>query len=120
MVLYELICITRSSLPEATLREIAKTAGSQVVQNGGVVRSVANWGVRPLPKPVKKYQATYDDGNYMVMKFDTNRASPPCVWRTKTNQTARVQKDVSLTIKLDPRVLRHSIVKLGDKLDALQ
>ncbi|ORY87692.1 30S ribosomal protein S6 [Protomyces lactucae-debilis] len=93
MVLYELICITRSSLPEATLREIAKTAGSQVVQNGGVVRS-----------PVKKYQATYDDGNYMIMKFDTN---------------PRVQKDVSLTIKLDPRVLRHSIVKLGDKLDEL-
>lgn len=45
---------------------------------------------------------------------------PSCSLRLADVLEARVQKDVSLTIKLDPRVLRHSVVKLGERLDQLQ
>ncbi|CCG83903.1 protein of unknown function [Taphrina deformans PYCC 5710] len=105
MVLYELICLTRAQLTDTTVREIAKTAGATVINNGGVVRSIEDWGHRVLPKPIKKYQSKHDEARYFLMRFDTN---------------PRVQKDLSLTIKLDPRVLRHSVVKLGERLDQIQ
>ena len=104
MVLYELLCITRGALPDTTLREIARTAGATVINNGGVVRGVQDWGARMLPKPIKKYQQTNEEGRYFLMWFDTN---------------PRVQKDVSITMKLDPRVLRHAVVKIGDRLETL-
>ena len=113
MVLYQLICITGSKVARPTIKEIAKTAGNTILNNGGVVREIQNLGIRTLPKPIKKYQATFDEANYFIMSFDSNRAF---ISRLRLI-IARVQKNVSLTIKLDPRVLRHSIVKLGDKLD---
>ncbi|BFZ56681.1 hypothetical protein PYCC9005_003729 [Savitreella phatthalungensis] len=73
MVLYELVCITRGALPDATMREIARTAGTQVINHGGVVRGIQDWGTRMLPSPIKKYQQTHQDGRYFLMWFDTNR-----------------------------------------------
>lgn len=73
MVLYELICITRHNLAPATVREIAKTAGATVINNGGVVRAIDDWGTRILPKPIKKYQTKHDEARYFLMWFDTNR-----------------------------------------------
>lgn len=73
MVLYELICITRAQLATTTVREIAKTAGATVINNGGVVRGVQDWGTRVLPKPIKKYQSKHDEARYFLMWFDSNR-----------------------------------------------
>lgn len=73
MVLYELICITRVNLADATIRELAKTAGATVINNGGVVRGIEDWGPKVLPKPIKKYQSKHDEARYFLMWFDTNR-----------------------------------------------
>lgn len=75
MVLYELICLTRPLLGDATVREIAKSAGATVINNGGVVRNILDWGKKPLPKPIKKYQAKHDEARYFLIWFDTNRES---------------------------------------------
>lgn len=73
MVLYELICITRRQLNNSTLKEIARTAGATVINNGGVIRKIQNLGLKTLPKPIKKYQDTHLEANYFLMCFDTNR-----------------------------------------------
>ncbi|KAL3444505.1 ribosomal protein S6 [Aspergillus insuetus] len=100
-MLYELIAIVRpGSLHE--VREIARNAGIQVLRSGGVVRGYTNWGVFTLPKPTTKHQARYNEGHHFIMRFD---ASGP------------VQTSIRRTLSLDPRMIRFSVVKLGDKLE---
>ncbi|EED14853.1 37S ribosomal protein Mrp17 [Talaromyces stipitatus ATCC 10500] len=102
-MLYELIAIVRpGSLKE--VKEIAKNAGVQVLRSGGVVRGYTNWGTFTLPKPTTKHQARYSEGWHFIMRFD---ASGP------------VQAAVRRTLSLDPRMIRFSVVKLGDKLEEI-
>ncbi|EAW07636.1 mitochondrial 37S ribosomal protein bS6m [Aspergillus clavatus NRRL 1] len=103
-MLYELIAVVRpGSLNE--VREIARNAGIQVLRSGGVVRGYTNWGTFRLPKPTTKHQARYTDGHHFIMRFD---ASGP------------VQSAVRRTLGLDPRMIRFSVVKLGDKLEDIK
>lgn len=103
-MLYELIAVVRpGSLNE--VREIARNAGIQVLRSGGVVRGYTNWGTFRLPKPTTKHQARYTDGHHFIMRFD---ASGP------------VQSAVRRTLSLDPRMIRFSVVKLGDKLEEIK
>ncbi|KAL3414653.1 37S ribosomal protein Mrp17 [Aspergillus fumigatus] len=87
------------------VREIARNAGIQVLRSGGVVRGYTNWGTFRLPKPTTKHQARYTDGHHFIMRFD---ASGP------------VQSAVRRTLSLDPRMIRFSVVKLGDKLEEIK
>ncbi|KAL2221060.1 37S ribosomal protein Mrp17 [Thermoascus aurantiacus ATCC 26904] len=103
-MLYELIAIVRpGSLNE--VREIARNAGLQVLRSGGVVRGYTNWGTFRLPKPTTKHQARHTEGHHFIMRFD---ASGP------------VQQAVRRTLSLDPRMIRFSVVKLGNKLDEIK
>ncbi|PWY77374.1 hypothetical protein BO70DRAFT_363315 [Aspergillus heteromorphus CBS 117.55] len=103
-MLYELIAIVRpGSLHE--VREIARHAGTLVLRSGGVVRGFTNWGTFRLPKPTTKHQARYTDGQHFIMRFDT--AGP-------------VQSAIRRTLALDPRMIRFSVVKLGDKLEEVK
>ncbi|KAB2581305.1 putative 37s ribosomal protein mrp17 protein [Lasiodiplodia theobromae] len=100
-MLYELIGIVRPGKIHE-VKEIAKTAGSIVLNSGGVVRGVTNWGVFQLPKPFRKHQVTHYAGHHFIIRFD---ASP------------RAQHALRRTMGLDPRLIRHSVVKLGSKLE---
>ncbi|RJE25763.1 hypothetical protein PHISCL_01876 [Aspergillus sclerotialis] len=103
-MLYELIAIVRpGSVHE--VREIARTAGSQVIRNGGVVRGFTNWGAFRLPSPTTKHQARHTDGHHFIMRFDSS---------------SKVQDTIRRTLSLDPRMIRHSVVKLGSKLDEVK
>jgi small subunit ribosomal protein S6 len=99
-----------SSKPEAANTyflpfRIVLTAGQLVLQQGGVIRSVANWGVFALPKAISKHQMRHFNGHYFVMRYDAG---------------ASTQEAVRSTLALDPRVIRSSSVKLGDgKLETL-
>ncbi|KAI9372724.1 ribosomal protein S6 [Aspergillus egyptiacus] len=100
-MLYELIAVVRpGSLHE--VRDIARNAGIQVLRSGGVVRGYTNWGVFRLPKPTTKHQARYSEGHHFIMRFDSS---------------GPVQTAVRRTLSLDPRMIRFSVVKLGDKLE---
>ncbi|KAL0263588.1 hypothetical protein SLS55_002569 [Diplodia seriata] len=100
-MLYELIGIVRPGKVHE-VKEIAKTAGSIILNSGGVVRGVTNWGVFQLPKPFRKHQVTHYTGHHFLLRFD---ASP------------RSQHALRRTMGLDPRLIRYSVVKLGDKLE---
>ncbi len=70
-----------------------------ILRRGGVIRSIANWGVFSLPRPVTRGQMRHTKGHYFVMRFDA---------------ASSVQADVKTTLALDPRVVRSTSVKLGD------
>ncbi|KAL4738014.1 ribosomal protein S6 [Aspergillus similis] len=103
-MLYELIAIVRpGSLNE--VRDIARNAGTLVLRSGGVIRGYTNWGVFRLPKTTTKHQARYTDGHHFIMRFDA---------------AAPVQLGIRRQLALDPRMIRFSVVKLGDKLDEVK
>lgn len=100
-----LLLLSRSSHPSNTLLRIAKTTGNIVLNAGGVVRGITNWGVFHLPKPMRKHNATHNTGHYFVVRFDSS---------------ARTQHAVRRTLGLDPRMLRYSVVKMGGTLEELR
>lgn len=70
-----------------------------MLRQGGVVRSVANWGVFALPRAVSKHQMRHHNGHYFVLRYDAGVAT---------------QEQVRATLALDPRVIRSASVRLGD------
>ncbi|KAI0191576.1 37S ribosomal protein Mrp17 [Astrocystis sublimbata] len=97
-MLYELIGIVRpTSLAE--VREIVLAAGQLVLQNKGVIRGLQNWGQFSLPKATSVHQMRHSTGYYFAMRFDASPAT---------------QEDVRKMLRLDPRMIRHTSVKLGD------
>ncbi|KAI1348669.1 37S ribosomal protein Mrp17 [Xylaria sp. FL0043] len=97
-MLYELIGIVRpTSLAE--VREIVLAAGQLVLQQRGVIRGIQNWGEFSLPKAISVHQMRHTTGYYFAMRFDASVAT---------------QEDVRKMLRLDPRMIRHSSVKLGD------
>ncbi|KAL1895620.1 hypothetical protein Sste5346_005089 [Sporothrix stenoceras] len=97
-MLYELIGIARPGHLQE-VRDIVLTSGQQILRNGGVIRSIANWGVFSLPAPLSAHQARHTRGHYFVMRFDCSVAAHDAVRNT---------------LKLDPRMLRTGVVRLGD------
>lgn len=81
------------------VKEIVLTSGQLVLRNGGVIRSIANWGVFSLPRPLSAHQARHTRGHYFVMRFDGS---------------ATAQNAVRTTLALDPRMIRTAFVRLGD------
>ena len=87
------------------VKEIVMAAGNLILQNKGVIRGVSNWGVFSLPKPTTAHQMRHRDGHYFAMRFDASIAT---------------QDAVRQVLARDPRMIRHTTVKLGDgKLSSL-
>ncbi|KUI65399.1 37S ribosomal protein MRP17, mitochondrial [Cytospora mali] len=103
-MLYEMIGIVRPG-NLAEVKEIVLAAGQLVLRQGGVIRSVDNWGIFALPRTISKAQQLHHNGHYFCMRYDAS---------TET------QHAVKNTMSLDPRVIRSTSVKLGDnKLETL-
>lgn len=78
---------------------VARTAGSLILKNGGVIRGLNNWGVFSLPRKVHKNQTVHSEGRYFIMRYDSS---------------SKTQQEVRNTLGLDPRLIRLSSIKLGD------
>ncbi|EEQ90293.1 30S ribosomal protein S6 [Blastomyces dermatitidis ER-3] len=103
-MLYELIAVVRPGSVQE-VREIARVTGLQILYSGGVIRGLTNWGPFRLPRPITKHQTKYSTGHHFIMRFDSSSA---------------VQQSVRRTLGLDPRMIRFSVVKLGDKLEEIK
>ncbi|KAK3986957.1 ribosomal protein S6 [Cladorrhinum sp. PSN332] len=105
-MLYETIGIIRHNPSNlAEVKEIVLAAGQMILQRGGVIRDIANWGVFALPRAVSKNQQRHTRGHYFVMRYDCG---------IQANEAVRQ------TLSIDPRVIRATNVKLGDgKLERL-
>ncbi|KAI0390397.1 ribosomal protein S6 [Xylariaceae sp. FL0594] len=103
-MLYELIGIARPS-NLAEVREIVLAAGQLVLQRKGVIRGISNWGEFMLPRSLSVHQARHTTGHYFAIRFDSSVAT---------------QEELRRMLRLDPRMIRHSTVKIGDgKLETL-
>ncbi|VVT50530.1 mitochondrial 37S ribosomal protein bS6m [Magnusiomyces paraingens] len=100
-MLYEIVGIARAVGKETATKEtieVLKTIGKQIIDNRGVVRDIKSWGIRPLPKIMKKHGDSYLYGSFFYLKFD---ASPG------------VQSEISRILRVDRRMIRSTVVKLG-------
>ncbi|KAI1643864.1 ribosomal protein S6 [Daldinia loculata] len=97
-MLYELIGIVRPG-NLAEVKEIVLTAGQLILQQKGVIRGISNWGVFLLPKATSVHQMRHHSGHYFAMRFDASVGT---------------QQAVRNMLALDPRMIRHASVKLGD------
>jgi len=98
IMLYELIAVVRpGALHE--VKDIARTTGALILNSGGTIRGIKNWGVFSLPKKTTKHQVQRQEGHYFVMRYDAS---------------SKTQNDVRTTLGLDPRMIKFSTVKLGD------
>ncbi|KAI1485029.1 ribosomal protein S6 [Biscogniauxia mediterranea] len=97
-MLYELVGIVRPG-NLAEVREIVLGAGQLVLQQKGVIRDISNWGVFSLPKAISKHQMRHHVGHYFAIRFDSS---------------IKTQDAVRNMLALDPRMIRHTSVKLGD------
>ncbi|KAK4553894.1 hypothetical protein LTR86_009069 [Recurvomyces mirabilis] len=75
-----------------------------ILTAGGVVRGITNWGTFLLPKPARKQGATYNQGHYFILRFDSS---------------AKTQHAVRRTLGLDPRMIRFKVQKMGGKLEEI-
>ncbi|EIE76330.1 hypothetical protein G6F46_002484 [Rhizopus delemar] len=104
MPFYELVCIARHNIVESNLKDLLKTSAKQVLNRGGVVRGFDNLGDMKIPHRIKRHQEYFTDGRYWTMHFDANPL---------------VVQDLGKKLAVDTRVLRHTFIKLGDKLETV-
>lgn len=99
-MLYEIVGIARAvgPTPIKETQDIIRTIGKLIVNNRGVVRKIENMEIRPLPKIMKKNRQSFIVGSHFYIRFD---ASPG------------VQSEVFRTLRVDPRMIRSTIVKVG-------
>jgi len=102
MPFYELLCIVRTALKEENLKDLVRNTTLDILNSGGVVRGLHNWGERSLPQRMKRHQAWHYEGHYWLMHFDANPT---------------VLAELNRKMILDHRVLRCTTFKLGDKLE---
>ncbi|KAG5518595.1 hypothetical protein PMAC_002991 [Pneumocystis sp. 'macacae'] len=88
-------------IKQKSLRELVKTSGSIIINKGGIIRELEDWGNMVLPKKIKKHQQIHYEGHHWTMLFDSN---------------PQTQHEINRILKLDPRIIRYSIIKLGNKL----
>jgi len=69
---------------------------------GGVVRDINSWGTQTLPQRMHRHKKWYTIGDYWTIHFDT---SP------------RTVRSLSSLMRRDPRVIRSTMIKLGDKVE---
>jgi ribosomal protein S6 len=101
--------VALSILDFGSLTALMKQVSMKIVENGGIVRSIQNHGVREFPHRVKaKYpdfrtgQRYYDQGRYISVYYDSNPVT---------------QKNVEIILQRSEDVLRMSTLRARSKLD---
>jgi small subunit ribosomal protein S6 len=100
-MLYEIVGIVRCAGVNGMTdtQAIIKLIGKQIVNNRGVIRSIENWGLRPLPQIMNKNRRSNVVGSHFFLKFDSSPA---------------VQNEINRVLQQDPRMIRAIVVKSTD------
>ncbi|KZT08460.1 uncharacterized protein LAESUDRAFT_723984 [Laetiporus sulphureus 93-53] len=102
MPFYQMLCITAHYPEFKHIKNLVTQCATHVMKNGGVVRDIKSWGTLSLPQRMRRHKQYFEIGDYWTMKFD---ASP------------RSLRQLNTLMKLDPRVIRWTTLKLGDKVE---
>ncbi|KAJ1670834.1 hypothetical protein EV182_007974 [Spiromyces aspiralis] len=82
---------------------LVRQSAKAILDRGGVVRGF--WSLQKdakLPYRMKRHQEYHTEGHYWVMHYDCNPLT---------------NKQLMDQLKLDQRVIRHNVVKLGSVLE---
>jgi len=102
MPFYQMLCITAHYNEYKHIKELVRQTAMHVLNAGGAVRGIHSWGTCRLPQRMKRHQQYYEKGDYWTMHFDT---SP------------RTLHSLNSIMRGDPRVIRWTMLKLGEKLE---
>ncbi|KAF8513028.1 ribosomal protein S6 [Hysterangium stoloniferum] len=102
MPLYELLCVAGHFPQYVYIKELVTTCATHVMDAGGVVRSINSWGTRTLPARKLSHKRWHTVGDYWTMHFDTN---------------PRTLHELNRKLRQDPRVIRWTMTKLGEKIE---
>ncbi|KAL6308050.1 ribosomal protein S6 [Sparassis latifolia] len=102
MPFYQMLCIS-SHYPEYKhIKDLVHFTAMHVMNQGGVVRRLNSWGTLSLPQRMRRHKTYNSIGDYWTMHFD---ASP------------RILKSLNAQMRRDPRVIRCTMIKLGQKVE---
>lgn len=96
---YEVLYIIKPDLEEEKISAVVEKFKKVVVDNGGEVTLLDEWGKRKLAYDIKKYS----EGYYVLMKFKSSV------------ETAR---ELERLLKISDDVIRHLLVRLEDEKQA--
>lgn len=96
MPLYNITAIARAGSPQAEVHGLLSKLSKIVLDRGGVVAGINNWGVQDLAYRMKARQEYHTRGRFMQMKLVI---SPSAL------------KELERNMKLDERLLRWMIIK---------
>lgn len=86
------------------MRDLIRTTSRLLIDNGGAVRGTQYWGRRTLPQKARRHQQWHTEGDHFLMQFDTN---------------PRVLNTLSSRLRSDPRVIKWTTLKLGERLEQI-
>ncbi|KAL9190164.1 hypothetical protein ACHAXT_007375 [Thalassiosira profunda] len=108
MVFYECLMTAKNTSNYHTLTSLMREVSLKVVENGGIVRSIQNHGVRQLPHRFKAKYADrdgnryYERGRFISMFYDS---SP------------HTMREVEAILNLNEEVLRNTHLKASNKFN---
>lgn len=95
---YELIYIVRPDVGEEDLGTVQERTDKIIVDRGGTILSVDNWGAKRLAYDIQKHSK----GHFVVFDF-----------LSEPDTVAELER----TLRIDDKVLRFLTVKLHDRVD---
>ncbi|KAF8637957.1 hypothetical protein AX16_010590 [Volvariella volvacea WC 439] len=102
MPLYQMLCITAHYKEFKHIKELVRQSATHVMNAGGVVRSINSWGTLTLPQRMRRHGHYHYVGDYWTLHFDT---------------APRTLQSLNSIMRRDPRVIRWTVLKLGDKVE---
>jgi small subunit ribosomal protein S6 len=96
MPFYSITAIARAGSPQTEVHGLLTKLSKIVLERGGVVAGISNWGVQDLAYRMKSRQEFHTRGRFMQMKLVM---SPDAL------------KELERNMKLDERLLRWMILK---------
>ncbi|KAL7497926.1 hypothetical protein ACHAWT_009435 [Skeletonema menzelii] len=106
MVFYECLMTAKNTAHYNNLTSLMKDISLKIVNNGGIVRSIQNHGVRQLPHRFRAKYADregnryYEKGRFISVFYDANPG---------------VMREVEGILNLDEQILRNTHLKARNK-----
>ncbi|KAG5648521.1 hypothetical protein DXG03_003132 [Asterophora parasitica] len=102
MPFYQMLCITTHVNEYKHIKELVRQTATHVMNAGGVVRRINSLGTLTLPQRMRRHKVMHSMGDYWTIHFDT---------------APRTLRSLHSIMRRDPRVIRWTVLKLGDKVE---
>ncbi|CAG5132592.1 unnamed protein product [Candidula unifasciata] len=101
MPTYELAVIFKS-LQRPEFAQAIKRSCSYVMEQGGLIRGMENLGLKPLPYKLRNHGQRFNEGNYILIRFDGKTDIPAQLEGSFKYDTDVIKKRVFLEEKWVP------------------